>query len=169
MAVSEGSSWRESNPLVIKKIDPASAWLAPNLPNIVDCVADGHTKHIELARVVGEHHGILTEKHAALTAAVTDNKASGDQALAQAYELLWAYFARQGWELAQAASDQKLETDKQLQALREEHEKDIMAAAARMTLLERSLWRKFVDYLKSMKRNWIARHELPVSDPPVST
>jgi hypothetical protein len=71
--------------------------------------------------------------------------------------------------LAQAASDQKLETDKQLQALREEHEKDIMAAAARMTLLERSLWRKFVDYLKSMKRNWIARHELPVSDPPVST
>jgi hypothetical protein len=129
-----------NNPVVLKKVDPASVWLAPSLPNIVDSVADGH---IELARVVAEHHGILTEKHAVLKSAVTDNKASGDQALAQAYELLWGYFARQVWELAQAASDQKLETDKELQVLRAENHKDNEAATARLTLLERSVWRKF--------------------------
>jgi hypothetical protein len=156
-----------NDPIVLKRIDPASAALATaKLPNIIDCLAHEQTKRVELSRVVGEHHAAHTQKNATLEATVTENRVAGEQALAQAYELLWGYFARQGWQLAQAHTDQKLDFDRQLQTLQEEHEKDITAATARLTLLERSLWRKLVDYLKSVKRNWLARR--PPANPPVS-
>src|ERR1700735_822719 len=52
-----------NNPIILKKVDPAAAAFAASLPGVVDCIADGNTKHIELARVVGEHHAINSENH----------------------------------------------------------------------------------------------------------
>jgi hypothetical protein len=130
-----------NDPIVLKRIDPASAALATaKLPNIIDCLAHEQTQRVELSRVVSEHNAAHTQKNATLESIVNDNKAVGEQALAQAYELLWGYFARQGWELAQAQSDQKLDTDKQLQELRSEHQQDNEAASERLRLLERSAW-----------------------------
>jgi hypothetical protein len=157
-----------SNPLVLKKIDPASAAFAPQLPGIVDCIANGLTKHVELTRVVGEHNSIHTEKHTTLEATVTDNKTAADLAVREAVANLWEYFARQTWQLTQDNCEQKIDFDKQLAELREEHEKDLTAAAARLTLLERSTWQKFVDYLKSVKRSWIDGRKLPLTDPPAN-
>jgi hypothetical protein len=55
------------NPIIIKQIDPALAWLAPNLPSIVDCVAHEQNQRVELTRTVGEHHAVHTENHVAHT------------------------------------------------------------------------------------------------------
>jgi uncharacterized protein YjiS (DUF1127 family) len=126
-----------NNPVVIKKIDPAAAWLAPNLPNIVDCVADGHTKHIELARVVAEHHTANAEDHlahtqktAALEETVNENKATSTLAIAEAYSVLWRDYTQKVFQL-----ELELDHDNQLAELRAEHEKDITAATKRLTLL----------------------------------
>jgi len=148
-----------NNPIIIKKIDPAGAAFATNLPGVVDCIADGHSRHIELARVVGEHHAVHTDNHvahtqktAALESTVNENKATSALAIAEAYSVLWRDYTQKVFQL-------KVEHDNELAALRAEYQKDNEVATARMTLLERSLWRKFIDYLKSMKRNWIARHD----------
>jgi hypothetical protein len=157
-----------NNPIILKKVDPAAAAFAASLPGVVDCIADGHTKHIELARTVNEHHAANAEDHdahtqktAALEATVNDNKAAHEQALREAHSTLWRDYTRKIFQL-------KLDHDNELAGLRLEHEKDVTAAKARLTLLERSLWRKFIDYLKRVKRNWTARHESPVSDSPAN-
>jgi hypothetical protein len=154
---SESRQFILGNPLILKRIDPAAAAFAASLPGVVDCLDDVLTKHLGLGRVVAEHHSAHCEKHDALKSIVADNKTSGDQALAQAYERLWGYFARQVWELAQAASDQRLETGRELQALREEHETEITAATQRLALLERSSWQKLADWCKQVVRAGRAR------------
>jgi hypothetical protein len=150
-----------NRPAILKELNPAAAAFATNLPGLVDCVQDGHEKHIELARVVNEHHAANAEDHVAhtqmtapLEATVNDNKAAHKQALREAHSTLWRDYTRKIFQI-------KLDHDTQFVELREEHEKDITSASERLRLLERSAWQKLVDYLK--KRNWIARHKLPRS------
>jgi len=76
---------------------------------------------------------------------------------------------KQAWQGIEDAATQKVTVDNQIAELREEHEKDITSVSERLRLLERSAWQRLVDYLKSVKRSWIARRKLPVSDPPAST
>ena len=117
-----------SNPLLIKKRDPAAAaFAATKLPGVVDCIAHEKTQRVELARVVAEHNAIHAEKHVALEATVSNNKAAGDGALAVAYATLWRYFAKQQWQLMQEYTEQRLDFDKQFQTLREEHARDSRA------------------------------------------
>jgi hypothetical protein len=158
-----------NNPVVIKTIDPAAAWLAPNLPNIVDCLAHEMTQREELSRIVGEHHAVHTDNHvahtqktAALEATVNKHEAANVLAIAEVRAVLWRDYTGKIFQL-------KLDYDSELAELRAEHEKDITAATKRLTLLERSLWQKFMDFLKSVKSKGIARPESPVSDPPAST
>jgi hypothetical protein len=85
----------------------SAALATTKLPGIFDFLAHEKTQRVELARVVGEHNAVHTENHAALESTVSDHKAAGDKALAEAYELLWKYFARQTWQLTQDNSAQK--------------------------------------------------------------
>jgi hypothetical protein len=148
-----------NNPAILKKIEPAAAAFAPQLPGIVDCLADVLTKHTELDRVVDEHHATHLQNHAdhterasTLESVVADNKAAHEQALREAYAFLWRDCAAKIFHLKQ-------DHDNQIAELRVEHEKALSAATMRLALLERSLWRKAVDGLKTMKRRGLARHE----------
>jgi hypothetical protein len=123
-----------SNPIILKRIDPAAAAFATKLPGVVDCIADGQTKHIDLARVVDEHHAVHTQKTAALETTVNENKAASGQAIAEAYAVLWRDYTRKVFQL-------KLDHDNEIAELRAVHQK----AIARLALLERSVWRKLVD------------------------
>jgi len=163
------STFHEWCGLVLKKVDPASGLQALRLPGVIDVLADLQSKRLALANQVEEHHAAHTESGALLTATVINNKAAGDRALHDACVTLWRYVLKQAWRGIEDAATQKATVDNQIAELRAGHNKDMQSAAERLRLLERSLWRKFIDYLKSRKRKWIARHELPVSDPPVST
>jgi hypothetical protein len=46
----------------------------------------------------------------------------------------------------------KLDSDAQIAVLRAEHDKDMQATNARLALIERSLWRKLTDALRTVRR-----------------
>jgi hypothetical protein len=149
------------DPIVLKKVDPASGLQALRLPGVIDLLADLQSKRLALANQVAEHHAAHTESGALLAATVVNNKAAGDRALHDACVALWKYVLKQAWQGIEDAATQKVTVDNQIAELREEHEKDITSASERLRLLEQSAWQRLVDYSK--KRNWIARHKLPRS------
>jgi hypothetical protein len=140
-----------NDPIVRKRIDPASAVLATaKLPNIIDCLAHEKTQRVELSRVVGEHHAAHTDNHAAhtqtiaaLASTVSNNETVTAEAIAQAYAVLLRDYTEKVFQL-------KLDHDNQLAELRAGREKDITSATKRLALLERSLWRKAVDWCKEV-------------------
>jgi hypothetical protein len=154
------------DPIVLKKVDPASGLQALRLPGVIDVLADLQSKRLALANQVAEHDAAHTETSAVLTATVINNQAAGDRALHDATVALWKYVLKQAWQGIEDAATQKVAVDNQIAELREEHEKDNTSASERLRLLERSAWQRLVDYLKSVQRNWKARHKLPESDPP---
>jgi hypothetical protein len=96
-----------NDPLVLKKIDPASAALAPaKLPNIIDCLAHEKTQRVDLTSIVNEHHTVHSENHvvhtqttAALNKSVNENKVANAQAIAEAYAVLWRDYTRKVFHL----------------------------------------------------------------------
>src|ERR1700733_8643773 len=141
------------DPIVLKKVDPASGLQALRLPGVIDVLADLQSKRLALANQVTEHDAAHTETSAVLTATVINNQAAGDRALRDACVALWKYVLKQAWQGIEDAATQKVTVDNQIAELRDEHEKDITSASERLRLLERSAWQRFVDYLKSMSRN----------------
>jgi hypothetical protein len=77
---------------------------------------------------------------------MNDNKAASNVALREAYAILWSDDTRKAWQLIEDANQQKLALDVQVAELRDEHRKDTEAASERWRLLERSPWRKFMDW-----------------------
>jgi hypothetical protein len=71
-----------NDPIILKKVDPASAIISLKLPGIVDVIADNQAKRAELARLVDERHATSTRKIAGLEATMNTNQAAAAQALA---------------------------------------------------------------------------------------
>jgi hypothetical protein len=137
------------DPIVLKKVDPASGLQALRLPGVIDVLADLQTKRLALANQVAEHDATHTETSAVLAATVIDNKAANDRALRDASVALWKYVLKQAWQGVEDAATQKVAVDNQIAELREEHEKGITAASERLRLLERSPWRRLADWCKA--------------------
>jgi hypothetical protein len=85
---------------------------------------------------------------AALGSTVTANKAASDLALRDACAGLWNDFTGKMFRLTQERDAQKTNFDGQIAALQASHTKETHVASVRLALLERSLWRKLVDYFK---------------------
>jgi hypothetical protein len=134
-------------PAVLKRIDPASAVHALRLPGVIDVISDLQSKRIALTSVVSEHNAAHTQSIETLESVVNENKVSGGEADAE----LWEHFTQQNWQLTQAHASLKLDFDVQIAALQAQHAKDMQAANERLVLLERSRWRKLVDYFKGSK------------------
>jgi|SRR5579872_1564599 len=130
------------NPIVLKKINPATAIHALKLPGVIDVLADLQSRRIALTRKVDENHASHTKEIADLNSTVTTNKDATDLALRQAYSVLWRSAATTIYNL-------KLEHDAAIAELRSDHEREIDSAKARLALLERSLWRKLVDWIQT--------------------
>jgi len=146
------------NPLIRKKIDPASAVHALRLPNIIDVAADQQEKHAGLSVLVSRYETEHRQSIGALESTVASNKDEGDLALREAYSTLWLDGVRKAFQLTEAMNAQKAELDARISELREHHAKEIAAAAERLRLLERSPWRRFVDWAKKnvqAKRGWL--------------
>jgi hypothetical protein len=150
------------HPRILAKIDPAGTLMAAQkLPGLVDVVACEQERRRALAATVDEHHGAHTQNHAALSTTVADHKAASGQALRDAFVNLWTYFARQNWQITEDAAAQKAAFDKEIATLQEVHARDVQAAAERLRLLERSIWRKLVDWVHA---RW-SRLRKPKADP----
>jgi len=146
------------NPLILKKIDPASAVHALRLPNIIDVVADQQIKRAALSQLVSQHNAAHIQSIAALESSVIGNKAASDVALREAYSTLWTDYTRKVWQLMEDYCEQKLAFDQEIAELREEHANNIQAANERLALLERSPWRKMMDWCKKnvlAVRGWL--------------
>jgi hypothetical protein len=63
-----------------------------------------------------------------------------------------ATFAAQQWQLNQEYAERRLDFNQPLQALREAHAGDTQAATIRLALLERSPWRKLIDWWRHEAR-----------------
>ena len=72
------------NPLILKKIDPASAVQVLRLPNLIDIVADQQPKQAALSALVSQHNATHIAHIAALESNVTNNKAASDLTLREA-------------------------------------------------------------------------------------
>jgi hypothetical protein len=180
------------DPVILKKIDPATAIVSLKLPGIVDVLADNSTKRAELAELVAEHYATGTRKLAALESTVNSNhadavqsladetgaigeafivahrqlrenferqlatlgstvianKAASDLALNDACAGIWRDFTGKMWQLTQDRDAQTINFEAQIEAVRAEYAKETHAASVRLTLLERSPWRKLADYFK---------------------
>ncbi len=145
------------DPIVLKKVDPAQALHALQLPGVIDILADLQTRRQALTCTVAEHNATHTKNIASLEDTVTTNKAASEQALHDASVTLWSYFLKQTWQLAEDAAAQKIEHDK----LRADHDAEIADAKARLALLERPLRQKVSDWLRA---RW-ARLRKPKADP----
>ena len=146
------------NPIVLKKIDPAAAVTALSMPGVIECIADAQQKRKALARVVSEHNAAHIGHIAALETAVANNKVAGDHALHDACATLWRYVLKQAWQGVEDAAPRTAELKTTIAELRAEHAQDITAAAERLRLLERSPWRKLVDW-------WAKRSRFRKSEP----
>jgi hypothetical protein len=133
------------NPIILRKVDPASAVIALKLPGLIEVVADAQRKRELLARVVDQNHAAHVQSIADLGGAVIANRDATDQSLHIAAINLWSYVLKQAWQVAEDAAAQKIEHDK----LRTDHERESADAQARLVLLERSLWRKLSDWTKA--------------------
>jgi hypothetical protein len=134
------------DPLVLKKVDPASGLQALRLPGVIDVLADLQSKRLALANQVAEHDATHTETSAVLAATVIDNKAANDRALHDACVTLWKYVLKQAWQGIEDAATQKVTVDNQIAELREAYEKHEAEATERLRLLERSPWLKLADW-----------------------
>lgn len=134
------------NPLVLKKVDPSAGMHALRLPGVIDVLADAQAKRQALERVVGENNATHNEQITALTAAVTANKTSAEYELRTAYSVLWRDATHKAFKLTEDIAALKLAVDAQLAEVRELHAEDVAAATERLRLLERSTWRKLVDW-----------------------
>lgn len=135
------------NPLVLRKIDPASAVTSIKMPGVIECIADAQQKRQALAKVVAEQNAAHAQHFAAVEAAVIDHKVASDRALRDACVTLWKYVLHRAWRIDEDSVAQKIAFDGQISELRAEHERDIATAAERLRLLERSPWRKLADWL----------------------
>ena len=131
------------HPRILAKLDPVGAMMAATkLPGIVDVVAAEQERRRALATTVGEHHDAHTQNHAALSTTVADHKEANELALRTAYSTLWRDATTKVYNL-------KVEHDTAIAELRADHEREITNAQARLALLERSLWRRLVDWTKA--------------------
>jgi hypothetical protein len=120
-----------SDPIILKKVDPASAVAAHKLPGLIDVLAN----EVKSNRA-------LENKSSALEQNLTDTASE-----------LKSHLRATAQNLASQHEQTKsalLEQLKQLFETTELYGKRIAESEARLARLERSLWRKFWDWL----RNW---------------
>jgi hypothetical protein len=131
------------NPRILAKIDPVGAVMAASrLPGIVDVICAEQERRRALAATVDEHHAIHGDKHSALESTVAANRDAGELALRTAYSVLWRDATTKIFAL-------KTEHDKVIAELRADHDAQIADAQGRLTLLERSAWKKVSDWLRA--------------------
>jgi hypothetical protein len=83
---------------------------------------------------------------ATLGSTVTANKVASEAALLEAYTSLWRYFAQQQWWFSQTYDSRSAALEEKLDTLRTEQAKDRQATNDRLALLERSWWRRLVEW-----------------------
>lgn len=130
------------NPIILKKVDPASGVVALKLPGIIDILADLQARRIALTRTVAEHNEAHKQSIASLEETVSIHKDAADLALRTAYSVLWKDATTKLFAL-------KTEHDTAIAELRAAHDTQIADAKARLALLERSVWKKVSDWLRA--------------------
>jgi hypothetical protein len=143
-------------PAVLKRIDPASAVHALKLPGVIDILTDLQSKRVALTAVVSEHNAAHTQSIGRLESVLDENKVSSGQADAA----LWEHFTHQNLQLTQDHNALKLDLDVQIAALQALHAKDSTATDRRLALLERSPWRRVIDWCNRIVyagRGWFRR------------
>jgi SMC interacting uncharacterized protein involved in chromosome segregation len=125
----EAASMVYADPIILKKSDPASEHTGRKLPGLIDVLAH----EVKSTRALEQKSSALEENHGQLKEAL-----------------------REKTELIENAHKQSADSlVKQIQALEEKHESRLKEveqrqgkAEARVSRLERSLWRKIADWFK---------------------
>lgn len=123
-------------PIILKKSDPASAVAANKLPGLLDVIAS----EVKKVRTLEFRAGQFAEKHAVHETDLLDLR------------LLLHRKHADMLELHNSVSKELMKTDSILSDENRSAHNKIQAAETRLALLERSLWRKFVDWLKKVFR-----------------
>jgi hypothetical protein len=162
----EASALLHADPLILKKIDPAAAFSAHRLPGLIEILAKDvkDTRAVEqkasaleqnLNQTADGLRGTIAEKEQALKQQHEDLRASLGKDLSELYERLNE--TSQALLATQTASSNSLEKKQEairtellvtLGAAQELYGKRTDALEARLARLERSLWRKIVDWFK---------------------
>jgi len=162
----EASALLHSDPLILKKIDPAAAFSAHKLPGLIEILAKDvqDTRAVEqkasaleqnLNQTASGLRGTIDEKEQALKQQHEDLRAALGKDLAELYERLNE--TAQKLLVTQTASSNSLEKKQEaikseilikLRVSQELYDKRTDALEARIVLLERSWWTKVWDRIK---------------------
>jgi hypothetical protein len=145
----ESQNFVLSNPLILKKVNPTDL-MGAKIPGIVDVVDADIKARQSLERTVSKNHETQSDRTASLESIVSTNNETQTKALSEQAESHSKEIATQDKRQSGALSAAVASLEKKLSDMKAEADKELNTAKDRLALLERSLWRKFVDSLKAI-------------------
>jgi hypothetical protein len=151
-------------------VDQNHATSTRSLAALESTVSRNHAANLEalndetdnLEQQFVQRHAQLKQTVAQLGHAVVANKELSDQAVREACATLWKYILKQAWQVAEDAAAQRIAFNTQLADLQGEFARYTQAATERLRLLERSPWRKVLDWLHA---RWLGLRKSDLNKP----